>query len=108
LSRVQPLELLDPGSPAPERASSRVAGLGECYLERPTEGPADVEALRREREKIAALLEKTRARLADDGFRARAPAEVVRETEEKARELAERIGRIDEHMKSEASPSSPP
>jgi hypothetical protein len=31
---------------------------------------------------------------------------VVREAEEKARELAERIARIDEHLKAEAS--SPP
>jgi valyl-tRNA synthetase len=79
--------------------------LGECYLERPLAGPEASEALRKERDKISVLLEKARARLADDGFRARAPPEVVREAEEKARELAERIGRIDEHLKAEASSS---
>ncbi|MGA8536925.1 MAG: hypothetical protein WB789_05985, partial [Thermoplasmata archaeon] len=76
-----------------------------CYLERPSPGPEASEALRKERTKISALLEKTRARLGDEGFRARAPPEVVREAEEKARELAERIGRIDEHLKAEGSSS---
>jgi valyl-tRNA synthetase len=108
LSRVRPLGFLEAGAPAPAGTGSRVAQFGECYVERPAEAPADLEALRREREKVAALLEKTRARLADDGFRARAPPEVVRETEEKARELAERIGRIDEHLSPDASRSPPP
>ncbi len=106
LARVHPIEFLATGSPAPARAASRVASLGECYVERPTAGPESSEALQKERGKIAALLEKTRARLADEGFRGHAPPEVVREAEEKARELAERIARIDEHLKAEAS--SPP
>ncbi|HYA71430.1 MAG TPA: hypothetical protein VEH28_08725, partial [Thermoplasmata archaeon] len=66
------------------------------------------EALAREREKLVALLEKTRARLADPGFRDRAPRDVVREAEEKATELAERVRRIDEHLKEDgASPETP-
>lgn len=105
LARVHPVTFLTPGSAPPPKAASRVAALGECYLERPLAGPEASEALRKERDKISVLLEKARARLADDGFRARAPPEVVREAEEKARELAERIGRIDEHLKAEASSS---
>jgi valyl-tRNA synthetase len=80
-----------------------VAPLGECYLERPASSPVGTETLAREREKLTALLEKTRARLDDAGFRGRAPPEVVREAEEKARELEERIGRIDDHLKSSGS-----
>lgn len=103
LSRVRPLELLAADAPAPPRSGSRVAPFGECYLERPAAAPEESEALGREREKLEALLEKTRGRLADPGFRSRAPPEVVREAEEKARELAARIRRIDEHMNPEGS-----
>jgi len=108
LSRVRPLELLGSNAPTPARAGSRVAPFGECYLERPAAAPEDSQALGREREKLEALLEKTRGRLADAGFRARAPPEVVQEAEEKARELAERIRRIDEHMKPDASGETSP
>jgi valyl-tRNA synthetase len=103
LARVHPLELLGPGAPTPPGVGSRVAPLGECYVERPAARPVDTEALTREREKLTTLLEKTRARLDDPGFRARAPPELVRDTEEKARELEERIHRIDEHMNPGAS-----
>jgi valyl-tRNA synthetase len=103
LSRVHPLLLLAADAPVPERAGSRVAPLGECYVERAPASAAETESLEREREKLAALLAKTRARLADPGFRGRAPPDVVREAEAKAEELAERIGRIDEHLKESAS-----
>ncbi len=103
LTRVGSLELLPAEAPAPSGAASRVAVLGECYVERPAKGPVTLEALTREREKLSGLLEKARARLADPGFRARAPPDVVRETEEKAREIAERIGRIDEHLSPDAA-----
>jgi valyl-tRNA synthetase len=103
LARVHPLELLGAGAPAPARSGSRVAPLGECYVERAPASAAETESLEREREKIAALLAKTRARLADRGFRDRAPPEVVREAEEKAKELAERIVRIDEHLRGDGS-----
>ncbi len=107
LARVRPLGLLGTNDPPPPGAGSRVAALGECYLERPPASPAESLALSRERDKLRALLDKTRGRLADGGFRARAPPEVVREAEEKARELEERLRRIDEHLK-EGQPPSPP
>ena len=103
LSRTRSVTLLAPDAPAPSGVGSRVAPLGECYLERPLASPSATEALEREREKLTELLEKTRARLEDPGFRARAPPEVVREAEEKARDLAERRRRIDEHLKESAS-----
>jgi valyl-tRNA synthetase len=106
LARVQPLTFLAAGTAPPPRAASRVAAMGECYVERPAAGPEASDALQKERDKISGLLAKTRARLADAGFRARAPPEVVREAEEKARELTERIARIDEHLKAEASTSA--
>jgi len=109
LVRLGSLELLDDRAPPPAGTGRRVAQFGECFLERPVASGATAEALRREREKLVALLEKTRSRLDDPGFRARAPADVVHEAEEKATELAERVRRIDEHLKedgasAEASP----
>jgi valyl-tRNA synthetase len=98
LAKVPELTLLTPDAPVPSGAASRVAPLGECYLARPSAAPADHAALEREREKLSALLGKERARLSDPGFRARAPADVVAATEEKARDLTERIRRIDDHL----------
>jgi valyl-tRNA synthetase len=108
LSRVRPLTLLGAEAPAPARSGSRVAPLGECYVERSPASGAETEALKREREKLVGLLAKTRARLADGGFRDHAPREVVREAEEKAKELEERVGRIDEHLKGSGSSSGEP
>jgi len=108
LARVRPLEILADGAEVPPGTGRRVAAFGECFLERPAASGATAEALSREREKLVSLLEKTRARLADAGFRDRAPPEVVREAEEKARELAERVGRIDEHLKADGGSSVAP
>jgi valyl-tRNA synthetase len=99
LARVDPLELLASDAPAPPGVGSRVAPLGECYVARPSATPVDTETLAREREKLVGLLERTRGRLSDPGFRSRAPPEVVREAEEKSRDLEERVRRIDEHLK---------
>jgi valyl-tRNA synthetase len=103
LARVEPLTFLEADAPTPNGVGSRVAALGECYLEHPPASPEASETLAREREKLHDLLQKTRTRLADPGFRSRAPPEVVGETETKARELEERIRRIDDHLKPDAS-----
>jgi len=108
LAKVRPLDLLAPDAPAPEETARRVAALGECFVARPAPGPEETASLERERATLAALLRKTEGRLGDPGFRARAPPEVVREAEAKATELAERLRRIDEHLRagpSEAAPS---
>lgn len=104
LARVHPLELLDPSEATPEGAATRVSAAGEYFILRPAASAEDTETLRRERDKLAALLRKTRARLADPGFRERAPPAVIQEAEEKARELDERLKRIDANLKS-AEPS---
>ena len=108
LVRLRSLELLGPGNEVPPGTGRRVAAFGECFLERPVASGATAEALLKEREKLFALLEKTRARLADPGFRDRAPPEVVREAEAKATELAERVRRIDEHLKEDGASSVAP
>lgn len=99
LARLSSLTLLDDRAPAPAGCASAVTPHGEYFLPLPPEArAAETEALTRERDKLVLLLEKTRARLADQGFVARAPPDVVREAEAKARELADRIGRIDAHL----------
>jgi len=103
LAQVTGPDLLDAGTPPPVPAAGRVAPLGECFLERSPVAPGTTETLERERAKLSQLLQRTRDRLADPGFRARAPPEVVREAEEKAAELEERIARIDDHLKESAS-----
>jgi len=108
LTRVGALAFLPADAPAPPGAGSRVAPLGECYLERPAEGPAARAGLERERERLAELLAKTRGRLADAGFRARAPPDVVAEAEAKVRDLTERIRRIDDHLKADGSGAAEP
>ncbi len=106
LAKLSSLALLPPGSDPPPGAGSRVAPFGECFLELPGRVAGPSAALERERERLAQLLTKTQARLADVGFRARAPPEVVAEAESKERELRERIRRIDEHMSGTASPGA--
>jgi valyl-tRNA synthetase len=98
LARVARVGLLEAETAPHGRMASGVTAVGEFYvaLAEPT-GEAS-EALGRERERLEALLSKTRARLSDDGFRARAPAHVVAEAEEKAKELAERLRKIDAHL----------
>ncbi len=93
------LDLVNATAPAGVSTASRVAAIGECLLERPEASPATFEALERERAKLAALLAKTRERLADPGFAERAPPTVVAETRTKAEELAERLATIDERLK---------
>jgi valyl-tRNA synthetase len=105
LARVRPLEILGEGEEVPPGTGRRVAAFGECFLERPVASGATAEALLKEREKLHALLEKTRSRLADPGFRDRAPPDVVREAEEKANELTARVRRIDEHLKQDGASS---
>ena len=108
LARLGSLTLLGERDAVPGGTGRRVALFGECFLERPAASAGTTEALEREREKLTALLEKTRSRLADPSFRSGAPPEVVRAAEEKAEELTERVRRIDEHLKDDrGSPESP-
>jgi valyl-tRNA synthetase len=98
LARLDELVTLGPTDGPPPRTGSRVASIGECYLERPAASPARHDALERERARLRELLDKTRARLADPGFVRSAPAAVVEEHRRKEAELAERIGKIDRHL----------
>ncbi|MGI0054373.1 MAG: valine--tRNA ligase [Thermoplasmata archaeon] len=108
LARVRPFTLLADGAAAPPGAASRVAPFGEVSLLRPAGSGDESSALEKEREKLVALLEKSRERLADPSFRARAPAKVAEELGAKVDELTTRIQRIDAHLKGGSSPSENP
>ncbi|MGA7923455.1 MAG: valine--tRNA ligase [Thermoplasmata archaeon] len=97
LARLGDLTVLEPGASRPAGGSA-VTPQGEYFISGAPGGNADRESLTRERAKLAALLDKTRGRLADGSFLAHAPPEVVKEAEAKATELAERIQRIDAHL----------
>jgi len=93
LARVESLEILAPGESPPPTPARAVSTKGEFYLVLADAGAAG-EALERERTKLQALLDKTRARLADPGFRDHAPPNVVAEAGAKAAELEERLRKI--------------
>jgi valyl-tRNA synthetase len=93
IARVESLDVLAPGQAPPPTPARAVSPKGEFYLVLRDAGAAG-ESLERERAKLQALLDKTRARLADPGFRDHAPAAVVAEAEAKSRELEERIQKI--------------
>ena len=103
LAHLSGVELLPGAGGPPGSTSSRVASLGECYLELPSASAARSATLSREREHLAGLLAKARARLDDPEFVRSAPREVVEEHRRKASELAERIGKIDRHLQEAAT-----
>jgi valyl-tRNA synthetase len=95
LARLGDLTILEGTLPAPPGTRGTVRPSGEYFLSVPEAAPSS-DALQREQELLTSILTKTKERLADPGFRARAPANVVAEAEEKARELSERLMKIAE------------
>jgi valyl-tRNA synthetase len=92
----------------PGSASAVVPGIGEIFL--PLAGLVDIE---RERERIAAELEKTRLEIArverllsNQGFVSKAPAEVVNRERDKLEEHGQRYTKLEERLKSLQSLSS--
>ncbi len=102
-ARVGALNFLAGDAPPPAGSAPSVTPHGEFFLALPSErSRAERQALERERDKLTGLLARAEQRLADPGFRHRAPPEVLKASEEKARDLAERIRRIQEHLAADA------
>ncbi len=72
LARLQSFGVLGPSDARPATPARSVTTAGELFLHL-EETAASAESLKKEREKLAALLEKARLKLAGEGFRARAP-----------------------------------
>jgi valyl-tRNA synthetase len=106
LAKLSSLTFLSPQGAAPSGTRGTVRPSGEFFLAVPEASPGS-DTLRREQERLETILTKTRARLADEGFRARAPPEVIAEAEAKARELTERLGKIAEQLGSASAAAEP-
>ena len=103
IARLERIEILDAGNPPP--AGSAVAVLGQIKVHVPLAGLIDVAAevarLDRQRAKVSADLDRSEAKLANPGFRDRAPAEVVAKERSRTeewrtllRELEQQIARL--------------
>jgi valyl-tRNA synthetase len=97
LARLANLEVSEPGGTRPRGAASAVTPVGEFFVAAP-HGEREKANLVREKSKLQALLDRTRARLADSRFREQAPVDVVRETEVKVSELSDRLRRIEANL----------
>jgi valyl-tRNA synthetase len=99
LARTSSYGILGTVEPAPGSTVASVTPVGEIFLARPADAEsADWESMLREKDKLVGLLDKAERRLADPGFRSRAPPNVIQESEAKAVDLKERIRRIDLHL----------
>ncbi|HEV8049540.1 MAG TPA: valine--tRNA ligase, partial [Thermoplasmata archaeon] len=97
MAKLGTLTLLEATGTVPSGTRGTVRPSGEYFLAVAEAAPSS-DTLHRERELLATILAKTRDRLADAGFRSRAPPNVVVEAEAKARELSERLIKIDEQL----------
>ena len=91
LARVETIDILQPGDPAPRASTALLGGL-EILV--PLEGIIDKDAeigrLERELDKLGKSLGRSRAKLENPSFRDRAPAEVVEKERRRAAEFANR------------------
>lgn len=111
IQRLARLGSLNVIAQAPGRSEGRavlVVESAELVLPRPegSRGSEEGLALRKEREMVADLLAKAQRKLQDPVFRAKAPPAVIEEAETKARELANRLARLQGHL-GETPPKAP-
>jgi valyl-tRNA synthetase len=99
LARVRPSVTSGSATVAPAEAIVVVTPGAEARLSVGREDrERDLTRLRRELEEAHRMLASTQARLADDAFVARAPAQVVEGVRTRANELEALIGRLREHL----------
>jgi valyl-tRNA synthetase len=78
--------------------------LPEAEVFLPLEGVIDIEAekrrLTKERDRVSALVERARAKLASQDFVSKAPAEVVEQQSEKLAEFEQKLRKLDDSLSS--------
>ena len=104
LARLQSFGVLGPSDARPATPARSVTTAGELFLHLEETG-ASAESLKKEREKLAALLEKARLKLAGRRVPGPRPPAVVAETEAKVGELSDRLKKIDENLGALGAPS---
>ena len=99
LARVETIDILQPGDPAPRASTALLGGL-EILV--PLEGIIDKDAeigrLERELDKLGKSLGRSRAKLENPSFRDRAPAEVVEKERRRAAEFESSIGKLEAQL----------
>ena len=99
LARVEAIDILEPGDPAPKAAT---ALLGELEILVPLEGiidkDAEVERLERQLVKLAKNLSRSRAKLENPSFRDRAPADVVEKERLRTAEMESSAGKLETQL----------
>ena len=99
LARVETIDILQPGDPAPRASTALLGGL-EILV--PLEGIIDKDAeigrLERELDKLGKSLGRSRAKLENPSFRDRAPAEVVEKERRRAAEFESSIGKLESQL----------
>ena len=99
LARVDAIDILEPGEPAPKAAT---ALLGELEILVPLEGiidkDAEVDRLERQLVKLAKNLSRSRAKLQNPSFRDRAPADVVEKERLRAAEMESSAGKLEAQL----------
>ena len=99
LARVDAIDILKPGDPAPKAAT---ALLGELEILVPLEGiidkDAEVERLERQLVKLAKNLSRSRAKLENPSFRDRAPADVVEKERLRTAEMESSAGKLETQL----------
>ncbi|MGI6092086.1 MAG: class I tRNA ligase family protein, partial [Negativicutes bacterium] len=100
LAAAEPITMLPITEQKPENAMTAVASGVEIYL--PLKGLIDVEKetarLRKELEKIEKELSRIAGKLANEGFVAKAPAEVIEKERAKEQEYREKRDAINERL----------
>ena len=98
LARAGEIEVRESGRP--EGAASVVLSEAEVFV--PLEGLVDIKQerkrLEKEREKVVKEIQRVESRLRNPAFLEKAPAEVVEKEKTRARELSERLKRIEENL----------
>ena len=99
LGQVDALEIGPEIAKPPESASKILTGI-EVYV--PLTGLADLDVerkrLRKERDELCAHIQRTEAKLANEGFVRKAPAQVVERERERIAEMRQKLATIDENL----------
>ena len=99
LARVETIEILEAGEPAPKAAT---ALLGALEILVPLEGiidkDAEIERLERQLDKLAKNLGRSRAKLGNPSFRDRAPADVVEKERRRTEEFESSIAKLETQL----------
>jgi valyl-tRNA synthetase len=99
LAKLEEVEIIEPGT-QPQQSVHAVVDRFDCYL--PLEGLIDLEKerkrLEKERDQVSGRLKGVRAKLANENFTSRAPAEVVERERENERTIAVTLEKLEQQI----------